>query len=58
MRRREVHDNSPGTVLFGHYPEGGALKVGDGGGGVGNGPAVWPLDTSLTKAAETASGCR
>ena len=27
-------------------------------GGVANGPAVWPLDTSLTKAAETASGCR
>ena len=30
MRGREVHDNAPGAILLGHYPEGGALEIGNG----------------------------
>ena len=54
MRGREVHDDAPSAILFEHYPEGEHWRLLMG--GVRKGPAVWPLDTSLARAAEMASG--
>ena len=56
MRGREVHDDAQGAILLGHHPKGEHWRLGMG--GDRKGPAVWPLDTTLARAAEMASGWR